>query len=179
MASKQTATIFNTLVKTKEIDAFCTGVCQINLNVVLALKFKLSEGDEYQAFDSTPVFLVWGDYVYFEITSTPDAYELNLFKIIVDTDDGSETLGKRYIASYIEAQSSQTGRLTFKMKIAGEAGLTEGIPFILYISLKESHLTSSFLPKPSFQTTDSFKLQPIPCPKYKKHRTLLSFPAAQ
>ena len=101
----------------------------------MSLKIKTSLGGTYSV-PSNRMEFIWGDYLYFQITSTPADYELELMEIVVTTEDETIILGEMFIDSYVQNQKNTVdGELTFEMMISGEAGLSSGL-LNLYIFKK-------------------------------------------
>ena len=93
----------------------------------MTLKIKTSKDGTYDT-PANATEVIWGDYLYFQITSIPSDYVLELMEIIVTIEDETFILGEIFVDSFIEnMKNSVDGELTFEMMISGEAGLTSGL----------------------------------------------------
>ena len=104
------------------------------MSLTLDLFYKLKETDStYINAENTLATgkeetFIWGDYAFFKITSDPKDYDLELMKVVIETEGGAVTpFGDMFISSFIQDQKASKGELTFKMMMSGEAGLSKGI----------------------------------------------------
>jgi len=90
-----------TLIRTLLVDSPCTGICELDMSLKLALKIKVKGSSTYVDPSATPLTVTWTDYTSFKIESTPSDYNLELIKIFVTTETEVVELGEMFITSYI------------------------------------------------------------------------------
>ena len=75
--------------------------------------------------------MIWGSIAYFKIISTPTYYNLDLMKVIIETDNDSVEFGDLFIYNFIKNKDLEIeGELSFEMIFTGEGGINESIIFL-------------------------------------------------
>ena len=93
----------------------------------MTLKIKTTKDDTYD-FIVNGTKVIWEDYLYFQITSIPSDYVLELMEIIVTTDSEAFTLDEMFIDTFIQNMNNTVdGELTFGIMISDETGLSQGL----------------------------------------------------
>ena len=70
------------------------------MDLALGIQVKTSASGTYAPLSSA-MTVIWGDYLYIKIGSTPANYKLELMKVIITTSTETVELGEMFINSFI------------------------------------------------------------------------------